>query len=206
MELLDIYDEEGDFLGTEDRKVVHRDALWHKTVHAWLYDRQGNVYFQIRADEGTLYTTASGHLQAGDTVEEAFAREIYEELGLKIDASDAVKVDVVKFVLDRENKDGSMFRDRAFANIYIDNFEDSITEFNFDPKEVKGVVKVNAKDALDLFTKEDGIIQGVEITDENGIIVSKEKEFTIKDFLVNKGETALGKYGDVLRKIIEVTE
>ena len=206
MELLDIYDEEGNFLGTEDRKVVHRDALWHKTVHAWLYDRQGNVYFQIRADEGTLYTTASGHLQAGDTVEEAFAREIYEELGLKIDASDAVKVDVVKFVLDRENKDGSMFRDRAFANIYIDNFEDSITEFNFDPKEVKGVVKVNAKDALDLFTKEDGIIQGVEITDENGIIVSKEKEFTIKDFLVNKGETALGKYGDVLRKIIEVTE
>ncbi len=206
MELLDIYDEEGNFLGTEDRKVVHRDALWHKTVHAWLYDRQGNVYFQIRADEGTLYTTASGHLQAGDTVEEAFAREIYEELGLKIDASDAVKVDVVKFVLDRENKDGSMFRDRAFANIYIDNFEDSITEFNFDPKEVKGVVKVNAKDALDLFTKEDGIIKGVEITDENGIIVSKEKEFTIKDFLVNKGETALGKYGDVLRKIIEVTE
>ena len=123
MELLDIYDEEGNFLGTEDRKVVHRDALWHKTVHAWLYDRQGNVFFQIRADEGTLYTTASGHLQAGDTVEEAFAREIYEELGLKIDASDAIKVDVVKFVLDRENKDGSMFRDRAFANVYIDNLK-----------------------------------------------------------------------------------
>ena len=206
MELLDIYDEEGNYIGIEDRKVVHRDALWHKTVHAWLYDREGNVYFQIRADEGTLYTTASGHLQAGDTVEEAFAREIFEELGLKIDASDAIKVDVVKFVLDRENKDGTMFRDRAFANIYIDNFEDSITEFNFDPNEVKGVVKVNAKETLDLFTKEDGNIKGLEITEENGIIVSREKELTMKDFLVNKGETALGKYGDVLKKIIEVTE
>lgn len=205
MELLDIYDENGNYLGTEDRKVVHKDALWHKTVHAWLYDKDGNVYFQIRADEGTLYTTASGHLQAGDTVEEAFAREIFEEIGLKIDASDAIKVDIVKFVLDRENKDGSMFRDRAFANIYLDDFEDSVTEFNFDPNEVKGVVKVKASDALELFSKEDGSIKGIEITQENGKIISKDRVLEMKDFLVNKGETALGKYGDVLRKIIEIT-
>ena len=205
MELLDIYDEDGNHIGTEDRKIVHRDALWHKTVHAWLYDKEGNVYFQIRADEGTLYTTASGHLQAGDTVEEAFAREIYEEIGLKIDASDAIKVDVVKFVLDRENKDGTMFRDRAFANIYLDDFEDSVTEFNFDPNEVKGVVKVKAKEALELFTKESGAIKGIEITQVDGKIVSQEKDLTMKDFLVNKGETALGKYGAVLKKIIEIT-
>jgi len=205
MELLDIYDEAGNHLGTEDRKVVHRDALWHKTVHAWLYDKEGNIYFQIRADLGTLYTTASGHLQAGDTVEEAFAREIYEEIGLKIDASDAIKVDVVKFIMDRENKDGTMFRDRAFANIYLDDFEDSITDFHFDPNEVKGVVKVNAKETLELFTKEEGSINGVEISEVDGKIVTKDRVLTMDDFLVNKGETAIGKYGDVLRKVIEIT-
>jgi len=43
MEYLDIYDENGNYLGKEDRSIVHRDALWHKTVHCWLYDKYGNV-------------------------------------------------------------------------------------------------------------------------------------------------------------------
>lgn len=206
MEYLDIYDENGNHIGKEERKKVHENALWHKTVHAWLYDKQGNVYFQIRADEGTLYTTASGHLQAGDTVEVAFAREIFEEIGLKIDSSDAIKVNVVKFIMDRVNKDGSMFRDRAFANIYIDDFEGDIQEFNFDPKEVKGLVKVNALSALDLFTKGKGTIKGIEITNDGTKNIAVEKNLTIDDFLVNAGETAIGKYGDVLRKIVEITK
>ena len=72
MEYLDIYDEEKKFLGTEERNIVHRDALWHNTVHCWLYDIEGNVYFQIRKEEEKLYTTASGHVLAGETIKEAF--------------------------------------------------------------------------------------------------------------------------------------
>ena len=60
MEYLDIYDENQNYLGRETRDIVHRDALWHKTVHFWLYDKSGNVYFQIRTDSKTFYTTASG--------------------------------------------------------------------------------------------------------------------------------------------------
>ena len=48
MELLDIYDEKGNLIGTEDRKIVHEKGLWHKTVHCWLYDDKGNIFFQIR--------------------------------------------------------------------------------------------------------------------------------------------------------------
>ena len=76
MEYLDIYDENGKYLGKEERSIVHRDALWHKTVHCWLYDKEGNIYFQIRKDKEKLYTTASGHVQAGETVKEAFGREV----------------------------------------------------------------------------------------------------------------------------------
>lgn len=206
MELLDIYDENGNHIGVEDRKKVHTDALWHKTVHAWLYDKEGNVYFQIRTEEGKLYTTASGHLQAGDTVESAFKREIFEEIGLDIDSSDATKVDVVRFVLDRENKDGSMFRDRVFANVYVDEFDGDISKFNFDPNEVKGLVKLNAKEALNLVLTEKGSIKGFEIIQVDNEIKEIEKEFTIEDFLVNKGETAEGKYAKVLEKIIEITK
>jgi len=81
MEYLDIYDENGNYLGKEERGIVHKNALWHKTVHCWLYDLDGNIYFQIRKDKGKLYTTASGHVLAGETVQEAFGREVKEELG-----------------------------------------------------------------------------------------------------------------------------
>lgn len=202
MEYLDIYDKNGKFLGTEERGVVHSKGLWHKTVHCWLYDRDGNVFFQRRSDRGTLYTTSSGHLSAGESVTEAFQREIKEEIGLDIDASDATKVGVVPFQMDRVKEDGSIFKDRAFANVYVDLYEGNYEDFHMDENEVSGIVIVSAKDALDLFQKESGSIFGREISLDNTMI---ERDISFSEFLVNDGETALEKYGDVLKKIVELT-
>lgn len=202
MEYLDIYDEQGNFLGTEERSVVHTKGLWHKTVHCWLYDKEGNIFFQRRADRGTLYTTSSGHLSAGESVTEAFQREIKEEIGLDIDASDATHVNVVPFQMDRIKEDGSVFRDRAFANVYVDLYEGDYKDFHMDESEVSGIVIVNAKDALELFQKEEGTLLGKEISVNNEVT---EREIRLTEFLVNDGETFIEKYGDVLRKIIELT-
>lgn len=203
MEKLDIYDEKGNFIGTEERNVVHEKGLWHKTVHCWLYDRNGNIFFQRRSDRGTLYTTSSGHLSAGESVTDAFQREIKEEIGLTIDASDATFVAVVPFKMDRVKDDGSVFRDRAFANVYVDLYEGNYQDFHMDPEEVSGLVLVRAKDALELFQKEGGTIKGQEITLNNEIV---DRDIDFQEFLVNDGETALEKYGDVLRKVILLTE
>ncbi|HIR74137.1 TPA: NUDIX domain-containing protein [Candidatus Ventrenecus avicola] len=202
MEYLDIYDEQGNFLGTEERSVVHTKGLWHKTVHCWLYDKEGNIFFQRRADRGTLYTTSSGHLSAGESVTEAFQREIKEEIGLDIDASDAIHVNVVPFQMDRIKEDGSVFRDRAFANVYVDLYEGDYKDFHMDESEVSGIVIVNAKDALELFQKEEGTLLGKEISVNNEVT---EREIRLTEFLVNDGETFIEKYGDVLRKVIELT-
>ena len=206
MEYLDYYDELGNYLGKEERSIVHRDALWHKTVHCWLYDKKGNIYFQIRKDEGTLYTTASGHIQAGETVEEGFVREIEEEIGIKVDYNKTDLVRIVNYVLDRENKDGSMFRDRAFANVYVGLFEGDYDEFNYDENELRGLVKVNAKDTLEVLKKECGKLNAVVIRKENNKNIVSEEEINFEDFLVNKGETAIEKYGEVLNKVIELTD
>ena len=101
MEYLDIYDENGNFLGKEDRKIVHRDALWHNTVHCWLFDKEGNIYFQIRKDKKKLYTTASGHVKAGETIKEAFGREIKEEIGYAVNYNEAKLIEINKFVMKR---------------------------------------------------------------------------------------------------------
>lgn len=205
MELLDIYDENGNHIGCEDRKIVHEKALWHKTVHCWLYDEDGYVYFQRRKEENTLYTTASGHIQAGETVEQGFAREIFEEIGYELDYKKATKLDEFKFTLDKLKKDGSIFRDRAIANIFAYEFNDDISKFNFDANEVAGLVKVKANETLELFQKEEGIIQGFEIVFDGKNNIMSHKAVDFNEFLVNPGETAIEKYGDVLKGILKLT-
>lgn len=201
MEYLDIYDEEGKFLGKEERSVVHKDALWHKTVHCWLYDKEGNVYFQIRTDKQKLYTTASGHVKAGETLEEAFGREIKEEIGYNVDYKKAKLIDVVKFIMDREESDGSVFRDRAFANVYGCIFEGNLSEFDFDEEELAGIVKLKAKDTLEVLKEERGTLSATKCYKENKEIKVIETTISFEDFLINKGETAIMKYGSVLEFI-----
>ena len=201
MEYLDIYDENGNYIGKEDRKIVHEKGIWHKTVHCWLYDKNGNVFFQIRHDRKTLYTTASGHIAAGETIQEGFKREIKEEIGIDLNTENATLVDVVPFKMDKIKTDGTIFKDRAFANVYVNVYDGDYKDFNFDPEEVDGLVLVNAKNTLKLFNKGTGYIRGKVIKKDKVV----NKNIKISDFLINDGETLITKYGDILKKVIEIT-
>jgi len=203
MELLDYYDEFGVYLGVEKRDVVHQKGLWHKTIHCWLYDKEGNIFFQIRADKKTLYTTASGHLKAGESIEEGFKREIKEEIGIDIDSSDAKFISMVPFKMNQVKADGSIFKDRAFANVYLDLYEGDYKDFSMDKEEVLGLGIVNAEEVLELFQKNEGSVKGKIIHLDNTV---EDKEFTISSFLVNEGETLLNKYGDVLKSVINISK
>lgn len=202
MEYLDTYTENHEFIGPVARNIVHQDALWHDTVHCWLYDNEGNIYFQIRADKNKLYTTASGHVQAGETIKEAFGREINEEIGYNVDYQSAELIEINKFVLDREEKDGTMFRDRAFANVYACIFNDDILKLNFDESELSGIVKINAKETNKLMNGNIFSIKGTRLYKENNELKIADTKLTTDAFLVNNGETITGKYGKVLEFII----
>lgn len=92
------------------------------------------------------------------------------------------------------------------AHVYIDLFEGDINSFKFDPKEVLGVVKVKAKDALELFKKGKGEIPAIIITTKDNKNIRENRMVTIDDFLVRENENAYDKYKDVLSKIIEITK
>lgn len=68
------------------------------------------------------------------------------------------------------------------------------------------MAKVNAKQALELLKKETGKVKAVIITKEGDKNVEREQDIPFEKFLVNKGETAIGKYGDVLNKVIELID
>lgn len=204
VEFLDIYDENRNYLGKEDRKIVHEKGLWHKTVHCWLFDYENNIYFQYRSkkNDSGLYTTASGHILAGETIMQGFDREIKEEIGLDIDETKMVFVKEVTWILDREEKDGSMFRDRAWSNVCICPYEGDYQDMHFNLEEVSGIVKFNSYDVLDLFNNKKQEINGLFISND----IKENRVYKKEDFVLNKNETYLEKYGFVLESVIKENE
>jgi len=115
-----------------------------------------------------------------------------------------MEIDIVKFVMDREEPDGSIFKDRVFANVYCCEFAGNLDEFNYQEEELNGIVKINAKEVLEIIEKETGKTQAEKCFKENNKIKTEEITIAFDDFLVNPGETAIKKYGDVLRFIIAI--
>ena len=90
-ELFPIVDEQGNVLGKILRGQAHdgRKVL-HPVIHLHLFNSKGELYLQRRPDwkpiqPGKWDTAVGGHISYGETVEEAFRREVMEELGIKVD-------------------------------------------------------------------------------------------------------------------------
>ncbi len=90
VEWLDVLDAAGHVVGQAEREAVHRQELWHRTVHVWVLrpaHREPRVVFQWRTAGrrefgGLLDVTCGGHVSAGEPVQAAMRRELAEELGL----------------------------------------------------------------------------------------------------------------------------
>lgn len=73
------------------RGEVHRRRLFHRAVHVLVFNSAGEVFIQRRSrfkDTCPLQwtTSCSGHVDAGESYDEAAVRELGEELGIPISA------------------------------------------------------------------------------------------------------------------------
>lgn len=89
-ELFDVVDEEDQVIGQAHRSVVHAQQLLHRAVHVFLFNSRGELLIQHRSatkDEFPLCLTssASGHVDSGESYAQAAIRELREELGLQCD-------------------------------------------------------------------------------------------------------------------------
>ncbi|MBO7520741.1 MAG: NUDIX domain-containing protein [Opitutales bacterium] len=89
-ELFDEVDENDRVLRPLARKQIHENRLRHRAVHAIILDESGQfILLQKRSAQKDSYplaytTSCSGHVDSGETYEQALLRESYEELGAKI--------------------------------------------------------------------------------------------------------------------------
>ena len=89
-EMFDVVNENDVVIDQQPRQIVHQRNLLHRAVHALVYDRRNRLYLQKRAlnkdtNPGLWDTSMGGHLETGETYDQAAIRETFEELGIVLD-------------------------------------------------------------------------------------------------------------------------
>lgn len=87
-EIFPIVDENGTVIGNATRGECHNGSrLLHPVVHLHVFNSKGEIYLQKRPEwkdiqPGKWDTAVGGHIDFGETPEEALLREVREELGI----------------------------------------------------------------------------------------------------------------------------
>ena len=105
-ERLPIVNEAGEIVGSATRGECHGGTLWlHPVVHLHVFNPEGELYLQQRPlwkdiQPGRWDTAVGGHVDWGESVEEALLREVREEIGL----TDFVPEFVARYVFESERE------------------------------------------------------------------------------------------------------
>ncbi len=93
-EMFPVVDEQGNILSAASRAECHNGSmLLHPVVHLHVFNPRGDIYLQKRPawkdiQPGKWDTAVGGHVDLGESVEQALLREAGEELGLQLSLQD----------------------------------------------------------------------------------------------------------------------
>jgi isopentenyldiphosphate isomerase len=87
-EIFDVVNENDEVIGRNTRREVHRQGLMHRAVHVLVSNSRGQVFLQKRSmkkdgEPGLWDSSASGHVDSGESYDSCAARELKEEIGLE---------------------------------------------------------------------------------------------------------------------------
>lgn len=86
-EIFDVVNDNDEVIGQKPRSEVHRLGIKHRAVHVLIFNSRGQIFLQKRSQSkdtfpGAWDSSASGHLDTGETYEACAVREVSEELGI----------------------------------------------------------------------------------------------------------------------------
>ena len=147
MEYLDIVDENGIPTGEiVSREEAHKLGVQHRTSHVWIVRKNENGYdilLQKRSlnkdsHPGMYDTSSAGHIVAGDEPLESALRELYEELGIKADASQLENIGKFHGEYSKEFH-GRLFKDNEISFVFLYQGNADIDELNLQKSEIDEV-------------------------------------------------------------------
>lgn len=96
-EMLDIVNELDEVVGQAARGDIHRNNQMHRATHIILTNSAKQVFVQLRSltkdtNPGLWDSSAAGHVDARESYLDCAARELEEELGIRIAASELLEI------------------------------------------------------------------------------------------------------------------
>ena len=150
--MLEVVDDDDNVIGIRSRDEIHALGLRHREIHLWLVTPDNEIIFQHRsATKDTfpnlLDASAGGHVEVGQTYEQATIMEAQEEMGLAI-APDQLghlaKLD--NYAVDeRLNK-----TNRTFRETYWLRYSGKLNDLRIEAGEAVGFVALPAAEVFAL--------------------------------------------------------
>jgi len=96
-EILEVVDGDNNVTGMATRAEIHHRCLFHRAVHLFVFNRAGEIYVQRRSWHkdrfpGVLDSSAAGHVEPGESYENAAIRELREELRISCELKEVLRL------------------------------------------------------------------------------------------------------------------
>ena len=101
-DMFDIVDKSGNIIGSASRRECHSSTfLLHRVIHVIVENSNGGIILQKRSKNkdiqpGKWDTSVGGHIDRGESIQDALKRETCEELGI----SDAVFEPLYEYIME----------------------------------------------------------------------------------------------------------
>ena len=152
-EYFDILDENGNKTGEKKlRSEVHRDGDWHRAVHIWIVNNNGDVLLQRRSankdsNPNMIDISSAGHLSAGDNSIDAACREIKEELSLDVKKEDLVFIKTIK----SSTQYTETFINNEFDDLYVLRTNKKLEDMKYQEEEISEIMYVPYKKLKEMY-------------------------------------------------------
>ena len=129
-ELIDILTPEGKPAHkTALKSEAHKYGWFHATVHIWLFTSDEKILLQKRALTKKVFPglwdiSVAGHIGAGEEILVAAKREVFEEIGLNIEAKDLIKIGTRTHQVSHKNG----IQDNEFHHVFIGELKAPISD------------------------------------------------------------------------------
>lgn len=150
MRLLNVVNKKGKIIGQDTRENVHKKGLLHREIHVLYFTPEKEIIFQLRGKNkdtfpNLLDATVGGHVELGESFEDAALKEMLEETGVKAKKGDLKLITTLR----KKAKDNvTGMTNNALRNIYAYRYEGKLNDLAVEGEKGQGFEKYSMNKLL----------------------------------------------------------
>lgn len=189
MDLIDIFNDNYEYIGTADKRNVHEKGLWHRVFTCIILNSEkSTVYLQRKKQDqysferpNYLDISVGGHYKAGEELKDGI-REVFEETGIgmnEVSYEQLIPIGIRQTAATISHN----YIANEFQHIYLFDYQGLPEHLVKENDETSGFVELKIDDVIDILTHTIRSITGKYYYLRGGKVKSESCNITIDDFI-----------------------